>query len=124
MEVFQAAAGLGPDVENEIVVLKRSSLGRAGYGLKQGNNGGDRFLQVVGKFGDIFFVFDVVNNDVVGGAQDFEVFFGEIGYFESRIGEPVVLRGTEGVVGGLLHAVGDFPAGGHGDGKLDGTVFA
>src|SRR6202021_1258991 len=73
---------------------------------------------------EIFFAFDVVNDDVVGGTQDLEFLFDEIVDFERRIGKPVVIGGAESMVRSVFHAGGNFPARGRGDGYLDGALFA
>src|SRR3984957_7527206 len=108
IQMFQAAAGFGPNVEDKVIVLERRGLRSSGNGLKHGNRGGDGFLQIVYKLGEVFFVLNIVDNDMVSGAEDFKILFGEVGNFERSVGEPVVISGAEGVVGSVFHPSCDY----------------
>src|SRR5580698_2185040 len=78
--MLEATAGLGPDVENKIVVFERRGLARsAGYRLEDWNERGDGFLKIIDELRKILLPHYVVHDDVIFRAEDFEIFFGEIG---------------------------------------------
>src|ERR1700678_1342089 len=101
--MLKAATGFRPNVKQEIIILEWGSLRRAGHGLKHRNRSSDHFLQVIYKFRKVLAAFDVVNDHMIGGSEDFEVFLGEIGNLERGVGKPVVIGGAEGVVGSVFH---------------------
>ena len=122
--MFQAAAGLGPDVENKIIVLERGSLsGSARHRLKYGNILSDYFLQIIRELREIFLAHHVVHDHVIFRTEDFEIFFGEIGNFQRAIGKGVVVWRLKSCGRGVVHSGGDTPATGNCDRKRCGPIF-
>src|SRR5271157_5639147 len=112
-------------MKQKVVVLERGGLrATARHGLEDRDNGAHDFLKVSRELPRVLPAHDVVKYDVIRAAEDYEIFFGEVGDFDRRIGEPVIIFGAKRVVGGMLHAGGNFPAGGNVNGELDGALFA
>src|SRR5580704_154404 len=123
--MLEATAGLGPDVENKIVVFERRGLARsAGYRLEDWNERGDGFLKIIDELRKILLPHYVVHDDVIFRAEDFEIFFGEIGNFQWAIGEGIVVWRLKCGGRGVLHAGGNAPAAGGCDRKRGCAILS
>src|SRR5208337_2035650 len=92
--------------------------------LEDGNDGAHDLLKVSDELRRVLAAHHVVEDDVIGAAEDHKIFFDEVGDFQGSVGEPVVIFGAERVVRGVLHAGGDFPARGNVNGEFDGAFLA